>query len=391
MGFKNIMFLIIVLMAIMSCAKHADRFSSDNFHGFYKIGEPYKVQDKEFIPKEQPEYDEVGMSSWYGTDFHGKQTANGDTYDKNSLTAAHNTLPLPSMVRITNLENNKTLIVMVNDRGPFSKGRIIDVSERAAEILGYKDKGVAKVRVQFLKGHTKRLLADLPNAKKSSIFSFKDNSVYADSIDDDKIMSGTPTPLPKAKDDKDDVVALAPATAAPAKAAKTAIATTETTGNITVAKAPSSNKKATAKKATKKEPTPEKVEVIDTEFGAAKFESEPAAKTAEKPVASAVEVTDKNTTEPKVTTEAKNIKKIEKHFIQAGTFSVKANAEKAERVLKPLGDVAIKNVTIGGKSFYRVRLGPIDNIDIAKAALQKVIKLGHPDAMLFSDMVSVEE
>jgi rare lipoprotein A len=140
---KNFLILIISLMLASCAGNKSEKISPDNYHGFYKIGTPYKIADKEFTPKEQPEYDEVGMSSWYGTDFHGKKTANGDTFDKNSLTAAHNTLPLPSMVRITNLENNKTLIVMVNDRGPFSKGRFIDVSQRAAEILGYKDKCIA--------------------------------------------------------------------------------------------------------------------------------------------------------------------------------------------------------------------------------------------------------
>ncbi len=157
--FSPIIALFCLSIIISSCASKKDMV------GNYKVGGPYQIDGKWYYPKEQQDYNEEGIASWYGDDFHDKKTANGGVYDKNSLTAAHKTLPLPSMVRVTNLENNKTLILMVNDRGPFSNNRIIDVSEQAAKILGFKDKGVAKVRVQYLPGQTKRLIADLPGAK----------------------------------------------------------------------------------------------------------------------------------------------------------------------------------------------------------------------------------
>ncbi|MEJ1969731.1 MAG: septal ring lytic transglycosylase RlpA family protein [Rhizomicrobium sp.] len=111
---------------------------------------PYQIGDTWYYPKEQPDYDETGIASWYGPTFYGHSTANGEVYTAGDLTAAHRTLPLPVNVRVTNLDNGKSLVVRVNDRGPFAKGRIIDLSERAAELLGYKQAGTARVRVQFV-------------------------------------------------------------------------------------------------------------------------------------------------------------------------------------------------------------------------------------------------
>ncbi|HJW41352.1 MAG TPA: septal ring lytic transglycosylase RlpA family protein [Rhizomicrobium sp.] len=118
--------------------------------GVYKIGQPYQIEGTWYYPKEQPDYDETGIASWYGPTFYGHRTANGEIYTAADLTAAHRTLPLPVNVRVTNLDNGKSIVVRVNDRGPFAKGRIIDLSERAAELLGYKEKGTARVRVTFV-------------------------------------------------------------------------------------------------------------------------------------------------------------------------------------------------------------------------------------------------
>lgn len=118
--------------------------------GTYKVGTPYKVNGTWYYPQEQPDYDETGLASWYGPTFHGKQTANGETFDQTTLTAAHKTLPMPVQVRVTNLENGKQLVLRVNDRGPFIRGRIIDVSAEAAQLLGFRAKGTAMVRVEYL-------------------------------------------------------------------------------------------------------------------------------------------------------------------------------------------------------------------------------------------------
>lgn len=127
--------------------------------GAYKVGRPYQVNGQWYYPKVDYDYRETGIASWYGPKFHGKRTANGEIFDQNRLTAAHRTLPLPSMVRVTNLENGRQVKLRVNDRGPFSRGRIIDVSTRAAELLGFKRAGVAKVRVEIVESDSRRLAA----------------------------------------------------------------------------------------------------------------------------------------------------------------------------------------------------------------------------------------
>ncbi|MGH6887933.1 MAG: septal ring lytic transglycosylase RlpA family protein [Rhizomicrobium sp.] len=118
--------------------------------GSYRVGQPYEEDGRWYYPREQPDYDEVGTASWYGPGFDGRLTADGEVYDANGLTAAHPTLPMPVKVRVTNLDNGRSLVLRVNDRGPFARGRIIDVSARAAQLLGFYEKGTAPVRVTYL-------------------------------------------------------------------------------------------------------------------------------------------------------------------------------------------------------------------------------------------------
>jgi rare lipoprotein A len=118
--------------------------------GNYKLGKPYQIAGRWYEPKHNPDYDRTGQASWYGSAFHGRRTANGEVFDMHALTAAHPTLPLPSYVRVTNLDNDHSVVVRVNDRGPFGHGRIIDVSRRTAEMLGFKRDGTAAVRVQYV-------------------------------------------------------------------------------------------------------------------------------------------------------------------------------------------------------------------------------------------------
>jgi rare lipoprotein A len=116
----------------------------------YKVGKPYQVGGVWYVPREQPNYDQTGVASWYGEQFHMKATANGETFDMATVSAAHTTLPLPSMVEVTNLDNGRKLVVRVNDRGPFVGDRIIDLSREAARQLGYERQGLARVRVRYV-------------------------------------------------------------------------------------------------------------------------------------------------------------------------------------------------------------------------------------------------
>ena len=136
--------------------------------GRYQVGQPYQVRGKWYQPKEDQDYNKVGLASWYGSAFHGRYTANGEVYDKYHLSAAHPTFPLPSYARVTNLENGSSILVRVNDRGPYSNGRIIDLSSKAAEMLDVKGKGTAKVRVQYA-GKARMDGHDMPYLMASSL------------------------------------------------------------------------------------------------------------------------------------------------------------------------------------------------------------------------------
>ena len=149
----NLKFLLIVFFLIItSCSPNISNYpykKSPFSGGEYKIGEPYQIEGRTFYPEERFDYIERGVASWYGPNFHKKKTANGEVFDMNLLTAAHKTLQLPSLVKVTNIENNRSLILRVNDRGPFVKSRIIDVSKKAASILGFQKKGTANVIVEY--------------------------------------------------------------------------------------------------------------------------------------------------------------------------------------------------------------------------------------------------
>lgn len=130
------------------------------YTGIYKVGNPYTVLGRTYYPREQPNYKEIGMASWYGGEFNNRKTANGEIYNMNDYTAAHTTLPLPCIVRITNLENGKSTTVRVNDRGPFVKDRIIDVSKKVAKKLDFHNQGTTKVKVEYLPEESEELLEE---------------------------------------------------------------------------------------------------------------------------------------------------------------------------------------------------------------------------------------
>ncbi|MEQ8195795.1 MAG: septal ring lytic transglycosylase RlpA family protein [Rhodospirillales bacterium] len=142
-------------------------FAGDGANG-YKIGNPYKIKSVWYYPQVDYDYRETGIASWYGPKFHGRATANGEVYDMNTLTAAHRTLPMPSFVRVTNLENGRSLILRVNDRGPFAHNRIIDVSRRGAQLLGFQQKGTARVRVEIMANESRAIAAKLTGTRVAS-------------------------------------------------------------------------------------------------------------------------------------------------------------------------------------------------------------------------------
>ncbi|MEJ0025663.1 MAG: septal ring lytic transglycosylase RlpA family protein [Rhizomicrobium sp.] len=273
--------------------------------GVYKIGQPYQIDGTWYYPKEQPDYDETGVASWYGPTFYGHHTANGEIYTAGDLTAAHRTLPLPVNVRVTNLDNGKTIVVRVNDRGPFAKGRIIDLSERAADLLGYRQKGTARVRVTFV-GR-----ADL--------------------------QGGRPPP----DETPPEIASAVPA--APTRA----VASTALDAVPGTAVAPP---------------------VTNTDLP-----PPPPIRSADVAVATVPTGVVSNVPVPPVT-----------HlYVQAGAFSNYQNAARLQARVG--GGLQITSVVQNGRTLYRVRLGPFDDVGEADSALARIESLGSNDAQIVVD------
>lgn len=289
-------------------------------HGVYKVGNPYQINGVWYYPKEDPNYDETGIASWYGDQFHAKTTANGEIFDMNEVTAAHPTLPLPSLVRVTNLDNGRSIVVRVNDRGPYVNGRIIDLSRRSAQLLGYEQQGTARVRVQYL--------GPAP-------------------------LEGGGTMLASSATGSDEQPAAAPRSAVSAEALPPPPGVKGRSGEVT--------KPAPA------QPSP--IQIL-----AAQNPKQPAAATQ---TASAPPAGDLS--HQKVEVGPARGGQI---YVQVGAFTVYENAHKLAARLSLIGPVGVNSTFVNKQEFFRVRLGPYDQVSGADQALQQAINSGHTDARI---------
>lgn len=329
---KILLFIVSAsLLGLTGCAetqfgahvvKNIERDSSSA--GKYKVGNPYIIDGQEYYPQENFDYTETGIASWYGPGFHGKKTANGETYDQNELTAAHRTLQMPSLVRVTNLENGRAVVLRVNDRGPYSRGRIIDVSSKAADLLGMKGRGTAKVRVETLPAESRRIAADA----KAGV----DTRGY------EVALNGNPRPSNPAQS-----VTLYPDT--------TAVSVNTATPDDTMQAARVASVEAIPLDPSRSQP----VQGHISDDG--RFMPDPIVSQQPIPASSNI-------------------------FIQAGAFSNAANAENLSQKLASFGTAKVYPTTKNGQSFFRVRLGPYSSIDQADAALARIQGQGTNNAVI---------
>ncbi|MDA1310415.1 MAG: septal ring lytic transglycosylase RlpA family protein, partial [Proteobacteria bacterium] len=283
--------------------------------GRYKVGSPYQIKGVWYYPRVDYGYDESGVASWYGPNFHSKPTANGEVFDQNAVSAAHRTLPLPSVVRVTNLENGRALVVRINDRGPFAHGRIIDMSRRGAQLLGFERRGTARVRVQLL-----------PRESREAA----------------KMAQAGRVPAP--------VVANANAPDAVPVSSVSVAALTPVPGT-TLAPPP--------------ETAVEKVTL---------------------PAKSAVELTrqSRRSVLQDQPVEPTNL------FVQAASFSKQGNASRLKSKLSDVGSASVYGVQVDGKQFYRVRIGPLNDVGMADRVLAQVIARGFPGARIIVARIIVD-
>ncbi len=319
--------LVLGACSSVELASHIAAVSRPQGDGVYKVGQPYQINGNWYYPEESFTYDEVGVASWYGPGFDGELTANGEIYDQNALTAAHPTLQMPSLVRVLNLENGRSVVVRINDRGPFAHDRIIDLSHRAADLLGFLEQGTARVRVQVL---TQESYAITVEARGGA-----DGPIVAARPREGVQVAALTTP------------ARAPAGPPTAAAASTPIAIAPT------AIAPATPIVAAAP---------------------------PAPRTAANPVQdTAVGVTTSNQPTALETVADRGF------FVQAGAFSVYDNASRLRDRLAPLATTTIAPLTRSdGSTLYLVQLGPIETESLADRVLSQVVDRGQSDAHIIA-------
>lgn len=332
----RILVTIVLLLCITGCtqvqlASHVTKqvLPPTKSQGTFKVGTPYKIEGERYYPQESYDLTETGIASWYGPQFHGKNTANGETFDMYELTAAHRTLQMPSLVRVTNLENGRSLIVRVNDRGPYKKGRIIDVSQKAAELLGFREKGTAKVRIDVLKEESLMIAEVAKSGKDTSGFEVALNQ-------------GGKLPYDEGGGKVVNVAYQQPQNVQPAAGAPV------------------------------RQPGAVSREVLVSSSG-----SGPLRQAIPGHTRNGAFYPDPIITEMPVV--PSNI------FVQAGAFTVPENAYRLREQLSHFAESQIFPATINGRQFYRVRLGPVADVAQADALLAQVVSAGQENAIIIVD------
>lgn len=290
----------------------------------YKIGKPYQIKGVWYYPQADYDYVEEGIASWYGPNFHGKPTANGAVFDMNKVSAAHRTLPLPSMVQVTNLENGRSMRIKVNDRGPFAKGRIIDLSRRAAQLLGFEKQGTALVRVEIIEDESRRLAAFFQGSGR----------VSAD------------IPQPP-KPDAAPTITVSGADLAPPQGV--------------------AQSKAQQSASSGSQPIKGDVNAGATDSNAL----------IERARQSTQALPDSDTT-----VQVHSVLDGREIFVQAGAFGQFQNAQRAQALLSSLGPIQVEQVMTSDVPLFRIRVGPIATASEADLLLRSIQAAGYGDARI---------
>lgn len=371
--------------------------------GRYKVGLPYTIKGKTYTPKEVSHYDKIGIASWYGKDFHGRYTANREVYDMEALTAAHTTLPLPSFVRVTNLSNGRSLVLRVNDRGPYAHNRVIDLSWAAASLLQIERAGTGRVRVQYLgpapldgnDRYERRYLAQQPwagprvaqAASPAKALRYQTNGRWRLSARKTKTPARTAVAQNNTRKTR---IATAsakrikrsarlnsePQTAAkrrlapkpvkvaavklhtppmPAKKPSVSLPAAAARGNAIASAAPQ-----TMRKAAKLAAVPKSAPVI--------------AKADVQPPASLPSLTNADATQPST----------KHYYVEAGTFAERATADKLAAILTEIAPTSIELTTKGTRIVHRLRLGPFDENADTASLIARIRNAGLKDARLLT-------
>lgn len=336
--------------------------------GTYRVGVPYKIKGVWYYPAVDYDYDRTGTASWYGEQFEGRLTANGEIFDLNQLTAAHTTLPLPSIVQVTNLENGRSLQLRVNDRGPFVGGRLIDVTRRAAQLLGFENKGTTRVRVTVLKDES------IAAAEAAMRGSGQIVVAAAARVTAPRIAAAppdlSPPPSPPARS--------APRFAPSPQRQQIAMTPSE----MTPLQMPPRQIPPAMPSAAPRRAAPSRFALIAPAEAA---EMPPPRSRALKSdlIARPIAVPQNPPLPPRVAVAASGAP--DRIYVQAGAFSLRDNAQRVGSRIARLGSVQVTAASVNGVEMYRVRLGPFETAQQADRLLARVVDSGYPAARIVND------
>ena len=337
-------------------------FSPDGqrkLHPNVKLGQSYTVSGKTYVPRYQPDYDETGMASWYGPGFHGGKTANGERYNMGDHTAAHTTLPMPSIVKVTYLKTGRSSYARVNDRGPFAHGRIIDLSKAVAEEIGLARDGIGKVRVQYLPQESERFVELMLTGRPPQSIDLASEIIGKQPMDPVTQYADVSTP-----DERVGMVDLMPVDTAPLPKPTllqqiSPIASAQAAEPVVIAQQP---------------PVPVITPMPPSELPPA-LPSGPAIKVA--PVQQAPPIA------PPMAAEVSPAQPLsDGPYVQLGAFANQANARAMQQRFASLGDITIVPFNAGGIPMYRVRLGPFINQEAGIEMLERAQQMGVAGAKL---------
>ena len=303
----------------------------------YKVGAPYKIDGVTYVPMEEFRHTETGVASWYGPGFHGKSTANGEVYNQSERTAAHRTLQMPSVLRVTNLDNGQSTIVRVNDRGPFARQRVLDVSRAAAEELGMIGNGTARVRIEQLETESQAIKEIAingggPDEQRAALDKYVAGRRGPPAITATAQASPPPQPQPS----------VPAATVYPDNPRSPAVVPVTASGSA-------GGSLGTG--------TPTVASIAAT------------AATAPLPMAPA----------------APSVQTASGFFVQTGAFSTMGNAERQRGLITSYGTTEISQASSAGREVYRVRLGPYTTQEAAGIVADRLKRSGYGDARVVAD------
>jgi rare lipoprotein A len=309
----------------------------------YKVGAAYQINGVWYHPRVDYDYDETGLASWYGEAFDGQATANGEIYDLNQLSAAHKTLPLPSVVEVTNLRNGRSLRLRVNDRGPYVDGRIIDVSRRASQLLGFETSGTTPARVRILKDESIQVAQAAMRGETGRVLLAE--APHSAPIEPRPAPRPTPVVAPAAPPLV--VAASTPIQNTPPSRPAPGVAEPPTVVVAASTPIPDSPRPST----TPRHRWPSLISQAHAE-----------------PVHAPVSATASG-----------------RIFVQAGAFAMPENAQRVRARIASLGNIQVVQTVVNGTPVYRVRLGPVANATEADRLLGKVVGSGYPTARVVSE------